>query len=571
MIEPMWILINRLLCMLQPLEELRSCNAKPSKSIDLDYASLPPQLVIFKALRSKHFVLAAVCTMALLANLLAVAFAGIFKQNPTEVHYASSFDMPFQYKVVSINGSVGPDGGGPSDYKPSGAFRGGDGQDQFLIAESNFTRNTSLPAWTDDRAFYLPAFSEDTDDIRHNSTDYQFAVNALGAELDCTELKFGKNFEASITEDQGFMNGAMSIVLPGQSGDVRCSSPNFHLEAVPRDKNHCVPGGSSLEFVTILQPRVNATQQEREICMANIILAWLRDPPGSCAIFGRHELGPEKSLFIQCRPRVVTGTAKIRVDRSGQLQRPASDFRSESAMGDNMAKLFSNDPVNLIGQSNAYLFKNSEGSGFHNNTIAYDNINYFISRVSNSKRLIDPKEPVPAFSDVIGPLQKTYSKLFAIWLATNKKKLLLSTTKETPIEMRGSRIEIEQRLFVSVPLFLIAEVILCTYAIVAIWVYLRRPGQYLARLPTSVAAVIALFAASAAVQDMQGTSHLDKKERGEHLEKLNSRYGYGSFLGFADGRVHIGIDKTPFVRRRKKTTWLERKRPLLRGDSDDAI
>ncbi|KAF2824129.1 hypothetical protein CC86DRAFT_408236 [Ophiobolus disseminans] len=76
MIEPGWILINRLLCMLQPLEALQGSRSA-SKTISLNYNSLPPQLTIFRAIRAGHFTLASVCAMALLANLLATAFAGL--------------------------------------------------------------------------------------------------------------------------------------------------------------------------------------------------------------------------------------------------------------------------------------------------------------------------------------------------------------------------------------------------------------------------------------------------------------------------------------------------------------
>jgi hypothetical protein len=113
-------------------------------------------------------------------------------------------------------------------------------------------------------------------------------------------------------------------------------------------------------------------------------------------------------------------------------------------------------------------------------------------------------------------------------------------------------------------MFIISEAILCTYVVVAIWVYARRPGQYLARMPTSIASVIALFAASMAVHDMRGTSYLDKKGRAQHLERVDSRYGFGSFVG-SDGRVHVGIEKVPLVvKPRAKSTWLEQKMPLLR-------
>lgn len=77
--------MNRLLCLLQPIQELQSCKAKAKDSVDLNYSSLPPQLVLFKALRARHFVLAAVCSMALLANVLSVAFAGLFHHDTVSV------------------------------------------------------------------------------------------------------------------------------------------------------------------------------------------------------------------------------------------------------------------------------------------------------------------------------------------------------------------------------------------------------------------------------------------------------------------------------------------------------
>jgi hypothetical protein len=67
---------------------------------------------------------------------------------------------------------------------------------------------------------------------------------------------------------------------------------------------------------------------------------------------------------------------------------------------------------------------------------------------------------------------------------------------------------------------------------------------------------------------MRDTSHLDKKGRAKHLKEVDARYGYGSFVG-ADGRVHIGIEKTPFVRVRSKSTWFEKHLPLFRKKTVD--
>jgi hypothetical protein len=265
---------------------------------------------------------------------------------------------------------------------------------------------------------------------------------------------------------------------------------------------------------------------------------------------------------------LVAGSAKIRVDASGRLVHKAKDLIvNKSEEEDGLEDMFSNSPVNLIGQSSLYLF--SVGSpGWHNDSFSNDFIHYFMYRASNSSRLLDPNKSVPTFKDVLGPLNKAYSNLFAIWLSTNKDNLFVRREINNANAIEAWRVEPEQRIFLSTPMFIISEAILCTYAIVAILVYLRRPGQYLARLPTSIAAVIALFAASAAVQDLRDTSHLDKKGRAKHLESVDARYGFGSFVG-ADGSVHIGIEKSPFLRVRTKSTWFEKKLPLFRKNTSE--
>lgn len=63
-----------------------------------------------------------------------------------------------------------------------------------------------------------------------------------------------------------------------------------------------------------------------------------------------------------------------------------------------------------------------------------------------------------------------------------------------------------------------------------------------------------MFAASAAVKDLQGTSRFTTKERAQFLKKLDARYGYGSYIS-EDGSVHVGIEKVPFVRHKKEVTF----------------
>lgn len=177
--------------MLQPLEALRSSKAPASKSIGLNYTSLPPQLTIFKALKAGHIVLASVCAMALLANLLATAFAGLFFQDTISMLRPTSYAAPFLAKFLEVDGIVGPlIGQMPAlrDQPPnSGAYRGGTGEAQFLVAESNYTYDTPLSFWTDEHAFYQP-FLESNFTAHRDGQSYRARTKYVSAGLDCKPI-----------------------------------------------------------------------------------------------------------------------------------------------------------------------------------------------------------------------------------------------------------------------------------------------------------------------------------------------------------------------------------------------
>lgn len=248
-----------------------------------------------------------------------------------------------------------------------------------------------------------------------------------------------------------------------------------------------------------------------------------------------------------------TGLASVRVDSQGRLAKPSHAITPAKDLEPSESEaMFEHGPEDLIAQSNLYIFQTSDPP-WHNDTIASDYFNYFVRKEANNNSFLDPKKAVPSFEELHEPLQKAYASLFAIWLGGNKEHLLVQRSKSDSTSVKGWRVANEERLFLSTPLSSIALGILCTYALVACMVYLRRPAKNLARLPTNLASVIALFAGSTAVQGMGGMSGLSRKGRANSFAKLGFRYGYGSYVG-TDGRVHIGIEKTPFVRPWKKVT-----------------
>lgn len=85
LLEPAWVLLNRMLCLLQPFDKLRRGNAEASASVKARYTSLPPQLVVWRAFRSGHILLAAVCVVALSTNILAVTLSAIIEERSTNL------------------------------------------------------------------------------------------------------------------------------------------------------------------------------------------------------------------------------------------------------------------------------------------------------------------------------------------------------------------------------------------------------------------------------------------------------------------------------------------------------
>jgi hypothetical protein len=517
----------------------------------VNYSSLPPQLVVFKALRARHYVLAAVCTMALLANVLAIAFAGLFHHGIMEIRRPTIFQPPLGAMFISIDGGIGP----ASDMYmgsniTSGAYRGGNGKDQFYVAESNYTNGTPLPPWTDNKFFYIP-FMAGLSDEPTGKDRYEAEAIALGAELDCSVLELGSTFHVDLAK-------GVNITVTFGETKAECTTPPYIVVTSSGPSTDsaegpvCQRGDIALERAYTLEAKnANVSLAEKQICWETVVFGWLRDPEGTCTNQTR-KIVPDanNSFFVQCRPRLVIGHERIEVDAEGRLSKEVTTL-PRTLESNETKSMFNDTPSGLIGQSNRYIFQSTRPA-WHNDSLATEYINYFASRMANNSRLLDPKQSLPTLADVQVPLSKAYSNLFAIWLGLNKEQLLVPRANGSANSSSGWIVVREERLFLSTALFAIAEGILAMYTVIAIVVYLRRPGAYLPRLPTSIASVIGLFAASGAVRDLRGTSRFESQERANHLEKLDARYGYGNYVG-VDGMVHVGIEKTPFVRLRTET------------------
>jgi hypothetical protein len=481
--------------------------------------------------------------MALLANLLALSFAGMFEERAAEIEIITKYRAPLEANFVSMNGNIS------GREEPSGAYQGGLGLDQFLVAESHYSANTTLPPWTDKQFFYVPF----TDQLSaEGSTGAQARTTAFGSTLSCTPIEaidytaevfrwpllfsvpsYQSNFSFTVTNDAG------KRVTCSQFNVSTLTGPATNLGDNTVD---CHTGAVAMEFVLSPQAASNITE-DIAFCAQTAFLGWARDPGDVCLRNVTTQLNDSNSFFISCRSKLMVGEADVLVDNEGRVLK--ASMVSNSSDSSIVETHFTNDPGNLIQQAHQYFFQR-RAPMWHNDSFASDFLNYFMLKNSNNSRLIDPTLPLPSFEDVQQRLDPVYSQLFSIWLGINKEKLLLPATQESAQSIDGARYEQQIRIFISKSLFIIAECILAIYAIVALIIYLYRPGRFLPRLPISIAAMIGLFAAGSAVHDMEGMSLLNKKERRKRLDELDHRYGYGTFVG-ADGRLHVGIEKDPLV------------------------
>ncbi|KAK0728189.1 hypothetical protein B0T26DRAFT_748446 [Lasiosphaeria miniovina] len=143
LLEPFLVLLTRLLSILQPFHELRMGKRPAEKTLDAKYTSLPPQLVVWRALRSKHFLLGALGSISLLVNALTVALGGTFNELSVAMEYPTAF-IESRRTNLSRNAIIS-EGASWEGYL-----------DHLYAVYSNLSSNTRLRPWvTRDYAFLL--------------------------------------------------------------------------------------------------------------------------------------------------------------------------------------------------------------------------------------------------------------------------------------------------------------------------------------------------------------------------------------------------------------------------------
>ncbi|KAF2208689.1 hypothetical protein CERZMDRAFT_21948, partial [Cercospora zeae-maydis SCOH1-5] len=533
LIEPFWLLLNRYLSILQPFEELRRHRASASRSIDLDYSSLPPQFLFVRALRARHFVMVLVCFMVLLANGLSVALSGLMYEGQQVVPIGAEFMPVKAARFRALNGTGMP-------FNADGVaqtLQGGMTNEPFYRMMSNLTADTPLPPWTDDANAYVPI---DLSRVHENDTA-EITTVGFAAELRCARISSPLDYTLDFYDPSG-VAAALNVSLSRPDGSrVTCTDERKWTGSWIGNLRDPQEGRVAIELGTMLGS--NSSAEDHLYCRQHLLAGWLRVDWKTTSGEVRHGPGinyygdrnmtitSRNDTMLLCMPNISANEMTIKVDGKGRVLESLRVGRPvvENVLPSSMADL----------QAQANYFLADLGGTWHKDAYPSDFLNYLIKESTNDSSLLDPNQPVPNPGYAASHLGAVYRRLFAILIGTNLDILLEDVDAQTSPAVPGTIRRLETRILFSTPAFIVTETILGLYIMVTVFFYARRPWKVLPRLPSSPASIIAFFAGSRALDEMSRRRFRTEEEAREWRSKR--KWSYGTFAGI-DGRPRVGID-----------------------------
>ncbi len=297
---PVWLLLNRMLCVPQPFEKLQSLGAKPSQTINLHYSSLPPQLVVWRALRARHLVLAAVCAIGLSANVLSVALSGLFQIKVVSVSRPTVHQTRFLPVMNPVSDTLAD-------------------TDHCYTTKSNFSDHAALPPWVSQHMFLVP-FEVNPGSTDDGPTTYQGRTQGIIVQIDSAPIQY--NSTAFILGEQ-----ATAEIPHRFSGERNFTCNPFNSGPHGGQKSKSAMEVLKWLTATNINDTVAAT-----ICGTLLLAGFLRanlyvesenvkpensDQSDETKINSINSLA---STWMICRPTLLVAPHEVIVDRSGRIQ-----------------------------------------------------------------------------------------------------------------------------------------------------------------------------------------------------------------------------------------------------------
>ncbi|KAF5523890.1 hypothetical protein CGCA056_v004567 [Colletotrichum aenigma] len=493
LLEPFWVLVNRLLCLMQPFRDLWRGRRTAEGSIDARYTSLPPQFVIWRAARSGHFMLTAMCFLALLSNLLAVGLGGLFNEFPIVIETERKFQQTLKPQMTNANGQ-----------KAQKIFRMDTApyETPYYAMMNNISQGTPLPPWITKDWFFqqfsiLPG-ENDTGDT------YTARTHGFGTIPSCS---------------------AVGPVKSGVLGPVINHTFVRNGEAIPDCPT--TYRAASFDFNTTFQEKVTGPATSELVDTLGETYGY-----GTCNIplivgYGRRENNETmESLFVVCEPTFTTAVFDVTVDPEGYVLSSEQASEASSTLD---YPLSTNDTDTITVDLNKLV--TSILKSWHNDTLSKGWLNYLLRIQPGLANLHDP-DTFPNVAELVPTVERTYRQLYVLMMGLND---FVFDEYPEPVTISGVHRKSEIRIFMDITALVITMAVLSINILVAIPLYSFSIKHFLPRLPTNIGSILAYIAPSRALREYDG----DTSRRGE-------TFSFGRYVG-EDGRAHVGIELDPFV------------------------
>ncbi|KAJ2994271.1 hypothetical protein NUW58_g1602 [Xylaria curta] len=421
LLEPFWIMLNRMYCVFQPFSELQKGRSLPQHSVLAKYTSMPPQLAVWRSAKAHQYLLMFICLATLLANILALSLSGLFNDTPRVVTYKTMV-KPTRIAAPSRNDIL-------MHNRIPGLY-----QDHFQALMANLSSKTRLPLWTDNTNFYLP-FGQPRDRSLARGDQLKATTLGFGIESQCSPIHSNDSFggpaaKLSLTNTKVAI--AFSARLPNGS-NVQCSFEEF---APPWDS--LFPGRpSAMEL--ILGPW--------DLCWPEMpwVAGWLR--------VHQQESGNRtlRSVLLNCQSNLRAAMFDVTVDTDGNI------IRAEN-LGDPGANL-EHWPANLsqlvtASLNEINLYTPGFGRLWRNKTVTTDWINHLLTLMMGSRSIVDPSQEVPDSTTVRPILEDLQQRLAAVVFGLNPS--FFQKAADNADLIPATIIRTETRIFLSETAFILS-------------------------------------------------------------------------------------------------------------------
>ncbi|KAK1965932.1 hypothetical protein LY78DRAFT_74994 [Colletotrichum sublineola] len=517
-LEPFWVLVNRLLCILQPFKDLWTGRRAVDGSINARYTSLPPQLVIWRALRSGHFVLVAICLLALLSNLLAVGLGGLFNEIPVLVN--NTFEYQQTVRPTLNNDSLLSRANQETFLANVISY-----EMHFYIAMNNITQGTPLPPWVTKEYFFQP-FAPPPG-TNNKGEIYTARTRGFGVLPSCFDAGVVKSRVRPPVLDYTYTRHGEVLDCPSTF-----EPGNFNLN---RTYDKQPSGPSAAEDVSY-----NASAGYTS-CSVPLYLSWARTPDGL-----NKEDGEVETQFVVCEPEFTTSMFDVTVDPQGYVLNTTQVSEPSSTLDTPTSK--NNTDMIAI-----YLNNLMPGMSFpwHNDTFSNDWMNYLIKIQPGQSDVLSPLT-TPNTTTIIPAVDYIYRQLYVLFLSLNPG---FFDNYTEPVTITGNERHTEVRIFMDNTALAISLSVLALNIAVAVVLYGFTIKHFLPRMPTTIGSIMAYLAPSRAIREYEWPGDTNKVDRGKRGDELGRKsaglkkaptFSFGRYVG-DDGRANVGIEMDPYV------------------------